>query len=233
MSIKLLLLASVIGVSPLAAQFEGVIHVRVRGAAGSNTAMNAAMSVKGDQSVMTLKMPASAGPLAGSDIRVIADPGAGTTTMLLPMPPGMPAMGNAKGMKMVMQTNDIVSDANATEGELKKLGTSQVIAGMKCDDWELRSKKEAPVKMCLTDGMGRFMMMEMGGRGRPGAQSMPKWAKRIYNDKLFPLKVWSGENDVSFEVTSVERKAIPASTFAVPSDYMDMSKMMGGMGRNN
>ncbi|MBA2292614.1 MAG: DUF4412 domain-containing protein [Gemmatimonadales bacterium] len=233
MSIKLLLLASAVGVSPLAAQFEGVIHVRIGGATGSNTAMNAAMSVKGDRSVMTLAMPASAGPLAGADVRVIADPAAGTTTVLMPMPPGMPAMGNAKGMKMVMTTDDIVSDANATKGELKKLGTSQVVAGMKCADWELTMKNEAPVRMCLTDGMGRFMMMDITGRGRPGAQSMPKWAKRIYEDKLFPLKVWSGENDVAFEVTSVERKAIPASIFAVPSDYMDMSQMMGGMGRKN
>ncbi len=171
--------------------------------------------------------------MAGAEVRILADPASGTTTLLMPMPPGMPAMGNAKGMKMIMKTNEIVTEANAVEGELKKLGTSQVIAGMKCGDWELTTKGEAPVRMCLTDALGRFTMLEMSGRGRPGAQSMPKWAKRIYNDKLFPLKVWSKENDVSLEVTSIEKKSIPASTFVVPSDYMDMSQMMGGMGRNN
>lgn len=226
MTYRLLALATLVGGAPLSAQFEGVINVRV---AAENETIDAVMSIKGDKMAYVMKIPASGGPMAGMDIRVIADQASGEAVALVPMPPGMPAMGNAKGMKMAMNTKEIAEDASGGDGEIKKLGTSQTIAGMKCDDWELTQKNEPTVRLCLTDGLGRLTLFDMGARGRTPA--MPKWARTIYKERLFPLKVWTTDKQASFEVTSIERRAVPASTFVIPSDYMDMSGMMGGMGR--
>src|SRR4051812_5217142 len=92
--------------TPLAAQqFEGTVNMKMTGNGPSADAMTMRVAIKGDQQVTIVTMPASAGPMAGMEVRSIMDPKAQTMTTLMPMPPGMGAMAgmpDAKGMKMIV-----------------------------------------------------------------------------------------------------------------------------------
>jgi hypothetical protein len=196
--------------------------------------MDAKYQIKGEKTAMVMIAPASAGPMAGSEIRMIMDPAAKTMTMLMPVPAGMGGMlpADAKGIKMVTPL-----DGSATgQGEtgpaptITKLGTSQTIAGMKCDDFEVVYEKTKTM-MCLATGMAKFTFPDMsggmGGRGR-GGNSSPAWAKALGSNPGFPLKVWEGSGKVAMEVTAIERGTVPAAAFETPAGYMDMGGMMGG-----
>ena len=228
MTFRMLLALPLLTVVPLGAQhFEGAIGVRM--SVPKSDDISAVMLVKGERVAMTMTMPASAGPMAGQEARMIFEPESKSMTMLMPMPAGMPAMGGAKGMKMVMKLDDLPKDdaERVANSELTTLGTSQVVAAMKCDDYELTTKGEKPTRMCLTSGMGRFVFPSMSGRG----SGEPAWALKIREKGLFPLKVWTTDGKAQMEVTSIARKPVPASTFEIPAGYMDASAMMGGMGR--
>ena len=59
----------------------------------------------------------------------------------------------------------------------------------------------------------------------PGAEPPPAWQK--LGRDAFPLKVQRAGDQISFEVTKIERKPLDASLFAVPDGFQNMS----GMGR--
>jgi len=217
---------------PLGAQgFEGTIAMKLSSPQGE---MDAKYQFKGDKMAMVMIAPASAGPMAGSEIRMIMDPAAKTMTTLLPVPAGMGGMlpPDAKGLKMVtpMDGNAAGQAATGPAPTITKLGTSQTIAGMKCDDFEM-VQDNTKSRMCLATGMAKFAFPDMGGgmggRGR-GGNSTPAWAKALGSNPGFPLKVWEANGKVAMEVTSIDRGAIPASAFEVPAGYMDMGGMMGG-----
>lgn len=223
---------------PLGAQgFEGTMTMRI--AAPDGTQMEARTMVKGSQMAMALTAPASAGPMAGAEIRMIVDRSAKTATMLMPIPAGMGGGGflppDAKGIKIVnpIDGGEAASGAAAAPAvEYKKLGTSQTIAGLKCDDYEFTSDGQT-IRSCLAANVGMFYYPSlgggmMGGRGGRGAAGAPAWSKGVGQAPGFPLKVWSTDNKVSMEVTAIDRAAVPASTFEVPAGYIDMAGMMGG-----
>ena len=233
MTSKYLLLLPVLAAAPLGAQqFEGSLNVRIRGDNSTET-LDGVMTSKGNRTAIVFTAPASAGPMAGRDVKVIVDIDAKLATMLAANPPGMPAMGNMKGVKMSMKLEDIAGEVRDgmkdVDGELKKVGTSQTIAGTKCDNYQFVTKGEKPVNLCVTSELGHFNLIDPGAMG--GANGGPKWARMIKKGDLFPLKVWTSESDVYFEVTGVARKSVPESMFVIPSGYMDASGMMGGMGR--
>lgn len=217
---------------PLGAQaFEGTINMRMT-SQESPDPITTTMHIKGDLMAMVMTFPASAGPMAGIEARMILDQGAKKMTMLMPMPPGIPAMPGAKGMKIVTDLTKAQAEAaKAPEPTVTKLGTSQTIAGMSCDDYQTTSGGET-TNMCVTDKLGRFALPS----GGVGAPPPPAWARAFGDKPMFPLKVWttSSGSSVAMEVTSVKRGAVPAEVFNTsPAGYQDMSSMMGGMGRRN
>ncbi len=105
--------------------------------------------VKGDQMAVIMKAGAdSGGPMAGAEIRVIMDPKAGKSTVLIPLtgdmaaPVGGMGGGNMKGIKQVVDLNQMAGREDTTSPEVKALGTSQTIAGHKCNDFEVTDGKE-------------------------------------------------------------------------------------------
>lgn len=222
-----LFLLALLPAAPLAAQFEGTITMKMSDPAMGKESIEAKYYIKGDRFAMGMTAPASAGPMAGQEIRMLFNPSAQKMTMLMPVAGEMAAMmGGAKGIKMEMDLKDLPTDnAKAPEGSVKKLGTSQTIAGRACDDYEITSDGD-PFQMCLTDGLGRFMMAAGGGMGRDA--SVPKWARNL--EGKFPLKVSDKRGRGMMEVTAITEGTVPASVFAIPSDYQDMGGMMGGMG---
>jgi len=221
-----LFLLAVLPAAPLAAQFEGTIAMKLSDPAMGTESVEAKYYVKGDQFAMAMSAPASAGPMAGQEIRMIFNLSAKKMTMVMPVAGEMAAMlGGAKGIKMEMNMDDLPGeDTKAPEGSVKKLGTSQTIASRKCDDYEVTAEGET-FQMCLADGLGVFLFSS-GGMGR--SASMPKWARNL--DGKFPLKVSDRRGRAMMEATAITPGTVPASLFAVPADYQDMGGMMGGMG---
>jgi len=217
--------------APLAAQqFEGTVHMKMTGNGPAAEGMLMRVAIKGDQQVTIVTLPANAGPMAGQEVRSIIDPKTQTMTTLMPMPPGMGAMAgmpDAKGMKMILDLAKLRGDAANSKGDIKKLGSTQRIAGMSCDDYQITDENGKTVKACITSSIGRFMLPEMGGR-RGGGGGQPAWAKAFGDRPAFPLKVWSDDGNTNLEVTSVDRGPVAASLFEIPDGYVDMSGMMRG-----
>lgn len=221
---------------PVGAQgFEGTMTMRV--GAPDGTMMDVKYMIKGEKMGFTMIAPASAGPAAGAEIRMVMDPAAKTMTMLMPIPAAMAGAGmfppDAKGIKMV---NPIGGGEAAGAGggggaavEFKKLGTSQTIAGLKCDDYESTADGQT-TRTCFATNVGMFSYPSLGGGmgGRGRAAAAPAWSKGFSNAPGFPLKVWTTDGKVSMEVTTIDRGAVPAAAFEVPAGYIDLASMMGG-----
>ncbi|HEY6830155.1 MAG TPA: DUF4412 domain-containing protein [Gemmatimonadaceae bacterium] len=221
--------------APLAAQqFEGTVNMKMTGNAPNAEGMTMRMAIKGDQQVTIVTLPATSGPLAGQEVRAIMDPKSQTVTTLIPMPPGMGAMvgqPDAKGMKMIVDLSKSTGPAAASKADIKKLGTTQKIAGLSCDDYQITDENGKSVKACITSSLGRFVLPDMsGGMGgrRGGGGGQPAWAKAFGDRPAFPLKVWSDDGNTNMEVTSVDRAPVAASLFEIPDGYVDMSAMMRG-----
>ena len=225
---------SLAAAAPLAAQgFEGTVNMKMTGNGQNAEGMNMRVAIKGDQQVTIITLPANAGPMAGQEVRAILDPKTQTVTTLMPMPPGMGAMAgmpDAKGMKMIVDLSKTRSDAATSKADIKKLGTTQKIAGLSCDDYQITDENGKGVKACITSSLGRFMLPDMsGGMGRRGGGGgQPAWAKAFGDRPAFPLKVVSDDGSTSMEVTSVDRAPVAASLFEIPDGYVDMSAMMRG-----
>jgi len=226
-------LVSLIPAAPLAAQFEGTINIKTYDADGMVDSKGFKVAIKGDMQATTVTLSESAGPMAGKEVRSIYDSKANTVTMLIPMPPNMPmmaAMADAKGMKNVIDLSKLSNREDDSKIEIKKLGTSEKIAGLDCDDYEITTNKGSPTRACVTDALGHFMFPQSGGGMGARGSAPPAWARAFGNKAAFPLKVWEPGGKVSMEVTSVEKGSIPASAFEIPAGYVDMAAMMHGRG---
>ena len=235
--VKLLLPMAALA-APLAAQgFEGTVSMNIPAADGSINSMK--YLVKGAQAAVIMTAGASMGPMAGAEIRMIIDVKAGKTTMLIPLSGDMAAQfsgmggGNMKGIKQVIDLNQVAARADTTTPEVKALGTSQTIAGHKCNDFEVTANKEV-TRVCLSTDMGSFTFPNMGGgfggRGRGGAAA-PGWSRLLATHPGYPLKAWTTDGKVTFEVTKIEKGTVDQSMFEIPEGYMDLGGMMGGRGR--
>jgi len=229
------LLLPLAAAAPLAAQqFEGTVNMKMAGTTSNPEGMTLRIAIKGDQQATLMSLPATAGPMAGMEVRSILDAKAQMMTTLIPMPPGMGAMAgmpDAKGMKMVTDLSKMTGPASSSKADIKKLGSSQKIAGLSCDDYEITDENGKSVKACITASLGRFRMPDMsGGMGRRGGSSAPAWTKAFGDRPAFPLKVWSDDGKMDLEVTSVDRAPVPGSVFEIPDGYVDMSAMRGRSG---
>jgi hypothetical protein len=216
--------------APVSAQgFEGTVMIK-GDASDPNTMLNQKWSIKGSQMAITGTLnPASANGMTG-EIKILVDWATKKSTTLIPIAPEMAArfggMGGAdmKGIKMVADIP--AAQSGGAAAAMKKLGTSQTIAGFKCDDYEETGASPAH-QMCISTELGKFTMPGAGGgRGRAGGGA-PSWAGAI-GDAGFPLKVWTPGGKVDFEVTSVEKGSVAASVFEVPAGYVDMGRGRGG-----
>lgn len=213
----------------LSAQFEGTLEMKLHTNGGGEQTMK--VEIKGDRQVTIMPLPADAGPMAGMEMRAIYDQKARTVTTLLPVPAmmaQMPALANAKGIKNVVDLSGLEADSLHDDATIRKLGTSEKVAGIDCDDYEITSGTEAPTRACIASTLGRFLYpRQTGGMGR--RTTTPAWVRAFGNRPVFPVKVWSTDGKgVSMEVTSAQRGAIPESEFQVPNGYVDMSSMMRG-----
>ena len=198
---------------PLAAQFEGSVLVKTQNA---HEGGKAEYFIKGDKVAAKIFMPQGMGQYSGKEGRIIIDGSAMTVTMLMPM-----EMGGMKGIKQVTDLKAIAAKQNPVV--VTEVGTSETIAGYKCDNIQVVDGKNKTV-ICMTSHLGHFAIQgQMGGRGG--------WTSVFVSHPGFPLRVTEPDGNVSFEVTEVKPGPVSAEMFVIPDGYMDMSGMMGGMGR--
>ena len=231
-SLLLLLAFSALAPSAAAQGFEGTITMTLTSTSGGGQANEMSMktATRGDRTVMTMVMGSSAGPMAGMEVRSIMDRMANTITTLTSLPPGMPlspAMAGAKGFVMVMPLSRMSGmggrGLDATPA-IRKLRTSQTIAGMRCDDYEIAEQGSAPIRACITSALGTFTFPTpnggtTGGRGGP---AQPGWARAFGDKPAYPLKVWGTDGKVALLVTAIDKNPVPESAFAIPEGYVPM-----------
>jgi hypothetical protein len=203
--------------------FEGTVSVKTD-STDPNALLDLKLHLKGSQ-VAIVGMTGAGSQLGpGVEMRILIDWTTMKSTMLMPLAGAMAQMAqmnpSMKGIKIV---SDIPASVVAKAGGVKPLGTSETIAGHRCDDFEETGVK-VPHQLCLTKEFGRFTMPSTAGRGGRGGG--PSWTTAI-GDNGFPLKVWTPGGKVDFEATSVRPGNVPAATFAIPDGYVDM----GGLGR--
>lgn len=227
------LLLPLLATTPLAAQFEGTIAMTASANELGTEAIAMQYHVQKGRVAIVMVAPASAGPMAGSEMRMLMDPDQQKMTLLMPVSGQMAAMmGGAKGIKMIVDLKDLpTGDETAPTGSVKKLGTTQQIAGHRCEDHEVTTGNET-FTMCLADGLGSFLLAT-GGMG--SSAQVPTWARNL--EGKFPLKVVDAKGRATLTVTAITPGTVPAALFEVPATYQDMGGMMGGMGggsrRNN
>ena len=229
----MLVLVQLAAAAPLAAQFEGTVNMKISGQSSGDMTMK--MLVKGTQQATVVTLPQSAQMMGGMEIRMVYDPQTKTTTTLMPIPPQLaqvPMFANAKGLKTVIDLSKASANPNTTDQQVdvRKLGTSQKIAGYDCDDYEIKPSQGETMRACIAQSLGHFLFPNTGGGMGRGPAPSPAWTKAFGSKDGFPLKVWSESGGIAMEVTSIERGSVPASMFEIPDGYVDMGAMMGRRG---
>jgi len=187
------LMSALMLAAPLGAQtFEGTVTMRMSVPDGEPMEMKVHHADGKQAVVMT-------GP-GGMDMRMVMNMAESRMTTFMSMP-GAPGGGK---IKMVSPMNNAGEGAGAeADLSVKKLGTTQTVAGMRCDDYEVTDPKtDKPFRMCMTEALGR-LNMPMGGPGQ--GNSAPAWSRAFGNRPIFPLKVWDTDSHVAVEVISVDR----------------------------
>lgn len=208
--------------------FEGVITSKM---SLSNQGMEIKYAIKGSRSRIETQL-AAGGTQTGV---MLMDFASGSQTMLLPqMKTYMTTNWNSEGglknlaEKMAEKTGNTSFKATAT-------GKTETIAGHSCTHWILGDKQD--MDACLAKGLGYFggggqsgsvldqlRNLALGDKAKAQLESNPEFLKFVEGG-AFPLKLATIENGqprTIMEVTSVERKPLDDSLFAIPADYHKM-----------
>ncbi|MGH7583584.1 MAG: DUF4412 domain-containing protein [Gemmatimonadales bacterium] len=212
-------LLPIVSAVPLTAQFDGVITMKMGDA---DHQMDVKYFVSGQRAAFTMLAPANSGPISGKEIRGVIDFSTMKETVLIPM-----QMGGMNGMKMVVDLNKAAGDNDKTSTySMKDLGTTETIAGLTCEDFEIDNNGKLEDRACMNKQSGHFAMSMVGGNARGTA-----WMRAFgQNVEAFPLKVTDSDGKPMMLVTSVQKGGVPSDIFTIPDGYMEMPSM-GGRGR--
>ncbi len=144
--------------------------------------------------------------------------------------------------------NDEQTSSGKTEKsdvKIKKTGKREAILGYPCEEFIVEEDNEV-TQLWGTSKLGDFysnLIKSFGHiEGRETESSSNGWEKELEALKIFPLKIISMEDGIvkqTQEVTKIESKSIPTSTFDVPKGYtkqkleFDMEKIIKEMGKES
>jgi hypothetical protein len=207
-----LLAAAVVAAPSLAAAqgaFEGVITFQVNaGQAGPSTMQ---YSVKGNH----VRMDVSA---EGMTMFTLYDGAAKTVDMVIPM--------QQMYMQRTVDPQALADSATSRKHDITWTGRKETVAGHECEHATVSDGAGKTSDVCLAKGLGTFVQMNGGMRGRGGAQG-GGWEGHVGD--TFPLKVEQDGRTV-MEATKIEKKSLDASLFEIPEGYHKMSMPFGGRG---
>lgn len=221
--------ASSSGAATTGGAFEGLITSKMN---TGGQPMEIKYAIKGSRTRIETQLAAGGSQMGA----VLMDFASGTQTMLIPQMKTYTTMnwneeGGLKGMAEKMAEKAGSGDSfKATP-----TGKTETIAGHTCTHWILGEKQDTDA--CLAQGLGYFgggsdsgglfdqlRSFALGDKAKAALQSNPEFLKFVEGG-VFPLKLATIENGQSrtiMEVTSVERKPLDDSLFAIPADYKKM-----------
>lgn len=220
----LMLLTPLVLAVPLAAQdreeFEGMIAMELA-RPGDSGPLDAKLYTDGMRQAMVVTIPDTA-PMAGREIRVVTDPASSEVTALMPLPNGED--DEERGLKHVVTMAEAAFAADPPTGyAVTRLGTTQEVAGITCDDYSVVTTRGG-YYMCATTDLGRYMMPRIGREGEE--PRLPEWLRALGARTVFPLKVWTDDATL-LTVTDVRPGAVPAGIFDTdPDGYRLVPDMM-------
>lgn len=212
--------------------FEGLITSKMN---TGGQGMEIKYAIKGSRTRIETQLSAG-----GTQMGVVLmDFASGSQTMLMPqmktyMTTNWNDEGGVKNMveKMAEKAEKTGSGNyfNATP-----TGKTETVAGYNCTHWVIGEKQDTDA--CLAKGLGYFgggsdsggvfdklRNLALGDKTKAQLQANPEFLKFV-EDGVFPLKlaiIENGQSRTLMEVTSVERKPLDDSIFAIPSDYKKM-----------
>lgn len=209
----------------LAADFEGKVTMKITGP--KETPPSMLFTIKGTAMRIDMTAPSQAGRVA-----MINDSAKSEMTILMldqqmfMKQPIVKGAGSAAG-----------AAGAAAEATVEKTSTTEKILGYECTKYIAKSKNTV-TELWVTDQLGAFMGLGGGnpvggGRGRGKAPESQAWEKALAGMEVFPLRVVTtdgSKESFRMEVTAIDKSAVPASAFAVPDGFQDLSAMMRGMG---
>jgi len=110
---------------------------------------------------------------------------------------------------------------------VEKTGKTDTVAGYKCEIWRI-VQTTSTGELCIAAQGTSWFNIPLSGVPAEYA-----WASEITDGKHFPLRFVALQNGVEqgrLEVTAIEKKPMPAASFAVPPyPVIDLEQMLGGM----
>lgn len=196
--------------------------------------------------------------MGGQSFISITDLGEGKSYTLMPAQKKYIVIDLKAAMEMASQMGESMRDKKgkpetATAPDLSKVpkitatGQKETIAGYSCEGYTMQMENGSVLNFCIAKGLGTYSLMGMApggmggmgglGGGSPYARALAsnpalKQLMEEFKDGFFPLKVTMTEGGtvkMTSEVTKIEKGSVPASAFAIPSDYTEL-KMPGGFG---
>ncbi len=110
--------------------------------------------------------------------------------------------------------------------KIAKTGKVETVAGRTCEDWDISGDRREATVCVAHEGISWFSLP---------AAALPSehaWALELMDGKHFPMKFVGYDKDGTtenshFEITKMEKKSVPDSTFEYPADYnvMDLDQL--------
>jgi len=112
--------------------------------------------------------------------------------------------------------------------QVTKTGKMDTVAGYSCEIWHIVQEKAAS-DLCIAQQGTSWFQLPLAGVPAEFA-----WASEIADGKHFPLRLVMSENGAEqgrIEVTSIQKKPLPAEAFTLPAGYnmIDLEQMLGAM----
>ena len=127
-----------------------------------------------------------------------------------------------------MHAGGAAAGTTETPPVVQKTGKTDTVAGYKCEIWHI-AKGSSAGDLCIGEQGTSWFHIPL-----VGVPAQYAWASEITDGNHFPLRVVLSENGIEhgrLEVTSIQKKTLPAADFEVPAGYnvLDLEQMMGVM----
>lgn len=222
MLFMLLSVVSIMLTAPLpTGAFEGVIHMKMTGG-GSPDGMQMHWYFKGNKARMEMSRDQGQAWVSIVDYE--------KRVMMMPMP------GQKSYMEVAMDETQEGAGDSLDQYALERTGKSDRVAGYACEIWLVKDRQQGKLKNEICVAKGFDNAAKLWGLDADRSKKKPAWLKEFQKQGAFALRMIGrkddGTEEMRMEATSIEKKALDASLFAMPAGYskMDMPRMPFGLG---
>jgi hypothetical protein len=215
--------------------FEGEVGLQVKSATQTQPIPPITLQVKGSK--LRFDVPEGVkGPGMGKKMHVVIDAPAKKLSAVIDDQKQVVTLDldklseQFKGMMPPGAAGETKPAEPAVPPKVTKTGQMSVVAGYKCEDWDIVSPKGERAKICVaSEGASWFQVPSIG---LPADHA---WAKELFDGQHLPLRFIgfdaAGTEETRLEVTRLDRKPIADDVFAIPPDYkiVELSELLRGL----